>query len=166
MWKLPTRAPHSERLPYRELLGAGDVPFGINVAISTSAALAAAVVGALIPTGDPGWRVVPMCIALAAAGWATVDLAAGAIGAVVGFLLVNGFLINRLGNLSWHGSADAYRLAAVAACVGLGWAAGVARRLIRNRRSWQLESLLEHPDDPMTWSDGVDDKSYLEVEGG
>jgi hypothetical protein len=51
--------------------------------------------------------------------------------AVVGFMLFDGFLVNQLGELTWHGGADLSRLFALTAAVIFGRLAGDTWRLYR-----------------------------------
>jgi hypothetical protein len=114
------------------------VPFGINLAIAVVPTVVAVIASAAIPLAHPAWRLVPPCAVLLVAAAGTVDIVAGAVAGLVGFLLVDGFLVNRLGELSWHGMSDVDRATAIALCVGCGWVVGAVRRVLRQRRSWRL----------------------------
>ncbi|WP_412544231.1 hypothetical protein R8Z50_17560 [Longispora sp. K20-0274] len=54
--------------------------------------------------------------------------------AVIGFAIFNGFLVNRLGELSWHGLVDMLRLGALVLASTAGLAAGEAYRPVRRPR--------------------------------
>jgi hypothetical protein len=59
-----------------------------------------------------------------------------AVGALA-FLVFDGFLVNQLGELSWHGSADLMRLSALAGAGAAGLAGGTAYRAVRRVRGWR-----------------------------
>src|SRR5262245_9604087 len=84
---------------------------GIEVAVGTAVAVGAAGIGALLPAG--GWAFVPVAVALAGfAAWARRPSALVAVG-VLAYLIIDGFLVNQYGEISWHGMTDMYRLAGV-----------------------------------------------------
>jgi hypothetical protein len=59
-------------------------------------------------------------------------------------LVVNGFLIDRLGELSWHGSSDLYRMLLLLVCGAFGLAVGeVYRQLVALRARWMAEAWKE-----------------------
>jgi hypothetical protein len=165
MWR--TRAiPKPERLPYREVLGSRGVPLGINVAIAAVPTVVAVVIGGAIPSTHAVWRMVPVCVVLVSAVAGTVDALAGAIAGVLAFFLVDGFLVNRLGELSWHGMSDVDRVSALAMCVGCGWAIGVARRALRKRRFWRLLDGIRSPTVELRKQGRSRGHSHMEVERG
>jgi hypothetical protein len=68
-----------------------------------------------------------------------ITVAAGAVTAVLAWPVVDGFLVDRLGVLAWHGPADLWRAAALAAA---GLAGGAGWRWlgrIRDHRAWRAE---------------------------
>jgi hypothetical protein len=114
-------------------------PAGINVGIGTVVVVGAAVVAAMIPAADAGWRF--GAVAAAVGLFAAVSLDQRALGPVVGlgWLVVNGFLINRLGELSWHGSVDVLRLMLLVVAGTAGLALGEVAMSARERRErWRL----------------------------
>ncbi len=96
-------------------------PLGISVGLGTVAVLVTVFVGALVPVHLAGvtWALLAAVVAGFAA-WAA-DVAAAVLVAALTFLVANGFLVNRQGELSWHGAADLHRgaLLLTAAAVGL-----------------------------------------------
>jgi hypothetical protein len=102
-------------------------PTGIAVGLGAGFLLVAAVLGATVPANDPGLRVAPMVIAVALTGALTGDRLAAAGIAVTAMLVVNGFLVNEDGQLSWHGRADLWRIGALAVACAVGLVLAAAR---------------------------------------
>jgi hypothetical protein len=103
--------------------------------------VAAGIVAALVPAAYPGPRFAVVAVAVGLFAVLTVDHLALAPVALLGALVVNGFLVNRFGELTWHGSSDLYRLMLLAMAGALGLAIGEARQQIftlRNR--WRAEA--------------------------
>jgi len=97
---------------------------GILVGLGSLGAVVAAVIAAAVPSGYSGVRYGVLVVFLVAfAAFAEDAVAAVAVG-VVGFLVFGGFLVNQLGELSWHGAADFDRLLAVTAAISVGRLAG------------------------------------------
>jgi len=95
---------------------------GIGLAIGVVAVVGATIGAAALTAGVPGRLAVIALVAGAVAAW--VDDARAAVAtAGVGFLLFDGFLVNRYGDLSWHGRTSLWQVAvlAVALGVGRGW---------------------------------------------
>jgi MFS family permease len=106
-------------------------PQGILVGIGSLAVIAAGFVAAAVPQADATFRYgVLVGTIMAFAAVADVWAASVAVG-VIGFLVFDGFLVNRLGELSWHGSADLSRLLALAAAVAFGRLVGEIYRSSR-----------------------------------
>src|SRR5262245_14347781 len=111
------------------------IPTGIAIGVGCVAVVAAALPAALIPAAHTGWRfaVVAIAVGLFAAltrdGWAVAAVAA------LSWLVVNGFLVNRMGDLSWHGSPDLLRLMLLILAGGLGLGLGEGIRGLRELRS-------------------------------
>jgi MFS family permease len=99
-------------------------PVGINVAAGAVLVIAVAFVAAGIPPSHPVWRSAALLVAVAGFAAATVDKVAAASTAGIGLAVFYGFLVNRLGELSWHGTADLWRLMATVVAVALGLVAG------------------------------------------
>ncbi|MDQ7904382.1 hypothetical protein RB614_43675 [Phytohabitans sp. ZYX-F-186] len=100
---------------------AGRTPFGIDMAAGAAAMAAATTVAAvLFPRGDTSGRL--LVVAVAAGVYAA--LAAGTRAALatagLGYLLFNGFLVHRFGDLSWDGPECGWHLAVIAFATALG----------------------------------------------
>jgi hypothetical protein len=115
-------------------------PLGINVAGGTGAVVLAALVAAWIPGSAPVEHYAPLVVVLAAFAALTVDTTAVALTGLLGFLVFDGFLVNQLGELSWHGVADRWRVLAVVVAGLAGMAGGGAYRFIRRDRVWRYRS--------------------------
>lgn len=108
---------------------------GINLGIGTALVVAAVLAAAVIRPMDQDWRfavvagAVGLFAALAADWWALLGVT------LIAWLLDDGFLVNRLGELSWHGPSDIWRLLLLAAAGTLGFLVGLAFRRIRAARS-------------------------------
>ena len=124
------------RRPLRE----PEVPTGINVAVGAAVVVVSAFVSAAVPASAGPARFGVLAAALAGFAALTVDPRAVAAVGVLAFLVFNGFLVNQLGELSWHGSADTLRLSALAAAGVGGLAGGSAYRAVRRLRAWRQES--------------------------
>ncbi len=112
-------------------------PVGINVASGTGMVIAAALVAAPIPSTHSGWRFALVAVAVGLFAAVTLDQLALAGVTLLGWLVVNGFLVDRLGDLSWHGSPDLYRMLLLVVAGAVGLALGEAyRRLVALRGSW------------------------------
>jgi hypothetical protein len=125
--------------------GAAETPFGIDLAVGAVVMVAAVLgAGALFPD-VPGRLVV---VALALAGYTALvgQARAGLATVVVGFLLFNGFLVNRYGELSWDGTTSAWHLGLLALAAGAGLAVRWVRRA-RVREAWadEVAALLDNP---------------------
>ena len=76
--------------------------------VATAAALAAA------PLPATGARLTLICAVLAAHAWLVPDIRAALAGAGMAFLLLDGFLVNSHGELSWDGRASLAQVALLA----------------------------------------------------
>lgn len=101
---------------------------GINIGAGTAFVVVSVIVAAALPGSVGSWRVVPVALAVATTGVLTADSGAVLFVSVVAYLLITGFLVNRLGVLSWHGTADLYRLLVIAASAGVGLAVSAGWR--------------------------------------
>jgi hypothetical protein len=99
---------------------AGRTPFGIDLA--TGAVVMVGAAFAAVVFRDIDARLA--AVAVAAGGFAAVAAGARASFAVagIGYLIFNGFLVNRLGDLTWDGKTSLWHLSAFAFAVGLGLA--------------------------------------------
>jgi MFS family permease len=114
-------------------------PVGINVGVGSVAIVVAGLVAAAIPTADPEWRFGVMAAAVGLFAAITVDHFALLPVAVLAFLVTNGFLEDRLGELSWHGSTDLWRLLLLVMIGTFGLAAGeVYRQVHALRARWRV----------------------------
>jgi hypothetical protein len=109
--------------------GGGRTPFGINLAAGAVVMIAAAFVAVLFPEVNARLAVVVAVVG----GYAGVVADAGASLATagLGYLVFDGFLLNRLGELTWNGMTNVWHLINFALAVG----AGLAWRLIRAIRA-------------------------------
>ena len=97
---------------------AAGTPLGINVAAGAGALVTCVfVANTLIP---PSLQLT--AVALAVVGFVVLvgDTRAGLATTGLGFLLFNGFLVNRYGELTWGGKSSMWQLAVFALAVGLG----------------------------------------------
>jgi MFS family permease len=116
-------------------------PVGINLAAGTAMVIAAALVAAPIPTTHTGWRFAVVAVAVGSFAALTLDQLVLAGVALLGWLVVNGFLVDRLGELSWHGSPDLYRMLLLLVAGAFGLAVGeIFRRLVVLRARWMTEA--------------------------
>lgn len=117
-------------------------PVGIAVAAGAGAVVLAAVVAGALPVGDGPARLLVVAFAVAAVAAVTTDPVAAAVTAVLAWLVVDGFLVDRSGVLAWHGTADLYRTGVLAGAGVAGLAVGAARRWLvhrRDHRAWLAE---------------------------
>jgi MFS family permease len=129
-----------------------DTPFGINLGIGTVLVVGAVLVAALIPPVDAGWRLGVVAGAVGLFAALTVDQLALLSVALIAWSLVDGFLVNRLGELSWHGSSDIWRLTLLMATGTVGLLVGEAHRHVGAARSrWRFDAdlhiLVTHVDE-------------------
>jgi hypothetical protein len=105
----------------------GRIQVGIGALVVVAAGLVAA-------TAPGAWRF--GIVAVAVAGFAAVadDRIAVPATIVLAWLVVNGFLVDRFGELSWHGRSDLYRAVMLVSAGALGQVVGWTRRLARQRK--------------------------------
>lgn len=110
-------------------------PFGIAVGIGAVELVIAALVAAMIPAADQGWRFGVMAFAVFLFAAASLDHVALGVIALLGALIFNGFLEDRLGQLAWHGSDDLWRLLLLVMIAAWGLAVGEGYRWVRGLRT-------------------------------
>jgi len=101
---------------------------GISIGLGALAVVAASLVAAAIPVNDRPWRFAVVVAAIVVFGALAGDPVAVACEAGLAWLVVNGFLVDRFGELSWHGPADIYRAAMLIFAGILGLLIAAARR--------------------------------------
>lgn len=95
-------------------------PQGILVGVGSLAVIVAGFVASAVPSTPAAARYSVLAVTVLVFT-AAADVWAAAIAvSVIGYLVFNGFLVNRLGELSWHGPADGNRLVALAGAVIFG----------------------------------------------
>jgi len=112
--------PSDRRLPQGILLGLGAV-----------AVIAAGFAASAVPAQHPVARYSVLAVTIFVFTAVTRVWAAAAGVAVIGYLIFNGFLVNQLGELSWHANTDLTRAGALVAAVVFGRLAGDCWRLYR-----------------------------------
>lgn len=112
------------------------MPTGIAVALGSTAVVASAFVTAAVPVSAGAVRLGLVAACLGAFAAVSANAAAVAFVGVVAFLVFDGFLVNQLGQLSWHGPADVQRLFVFLAVSILGLVAGNGYRAVRRWRLW------------------------------
>jgi MFS family permease len=110
-------------------------PVGIRIGAGATAMVVAGLIAALVPASQPAARAAVVGIGVGVFAAITVDQLATAAVALIGFLIVNGFLEDRYGTLAWHGYADLWRAIGFAVAGVLGYTAGQAYRALQALRS-------------------------------
>ncbi len=113
------------------------MPTGFGIAAGSAVVTASALLAAAVPASEGAVRLGVVAFPLAVFAASPVTAAAAAATGVLAFLVVDGFLVNSLGELSWHGTADGWRLLTLAAAVLVGFLAGVVCRAVRRRLRWR-----------------------------
>ena len=107
---------------------ADGVPFGVGVNIGAVTVACASFAAATLPASRAVLRLGVLVVVVGVfTAWAADAAIAGSV-CVIAFLLLNSFLVNSRGELSWHGAADGWRLGALALAGGVGWWVGWVRR--------------------------------------
>lgn len=148
-------------------------PTGLAVAGGAVVVVGAAVLAALL-VDTPGPRLglltATVLVFTAAAGDGKAAIGVSAMAWAVG----NGFLINRLGQLTWHGRLDVWFVMGLLSAVSVGMVTAQVREGMRSRRRWhpfvallneQLgpgepasQTWVGRPDDPGPDAEPVEDK--------
>ena len=113
---------------------------GVAIGLGSAVVVVSAFVSAAVPASDGAARLGVVGAGLAGFAALTINPVAVAAVAGLGFLVFDGFLVNHLGALSWHGAADGTRLMVLAAAGVLGLGAGVAYRAVHRINSWRRRS--------------------------
>ncbi len=117
----------AERPPVR-------TPVGVNLGIGAALVVAGALVAGGIPAAHHAWRLDLVVAAVAVAAAVTRDQLAMAGVVPLGWLVADGFLEDRSGDLTWHGSEDMYLILLLVVAAAIGLAAGEARVRIAAHR--------------------------------
>ena len=118
----------AERAPTR-------TPVGVNVGIGAALIVAGALVAAGIPAAHQAWRLELVAVAVAVAAAMTIDHLAMAAVVPLAWLVSDGFLEDRSGELTWHGSTDMYLIMLLVVAAAIGLAAGEFRGQIAAHRN-------------------------------
>lgn len=114
-----------------------DIPTGFGLAAGSVVVTASALLAAALPASAGAVRLGVVAVPLAVFAASPVTAVAAAATGVLAFLVVDGFLVNSLGELSWHGGADGWRLLTLAAAVVAGFLTGVVYRAVLRRLRWR-----------------------------
>lgn len=111
-----------------------DTPSGISAAVGALVVVVCCVAPPHLDAAGVTARLAVLALGLAAFSAAVVDVVATVATVGVAALLFDGFVLDRYGELAWHGEVDALRLAVLVGAALLGLAAGAARLAVRRRR--------------------------------
>jgi hypothetical protein len=128
------RQSHSHRWP-ASADGGERTPVGINLAGGALTLVVVALGAGTLPASAPWWRFAALAAAVGGFAAVTLDEVALAGVVLVGWLIANGFQENRLGELSWHGSPDLWRVMVLVVSGASGLAVGEAFRQVRDWRA-------------------------------
>jgi hypothetical protein len=113
---------------------ARDTLVGINVALGSAVVVVAAFASAVVPASASGVRLALVALALAGFTAVAVDVTAAAVVTVLAYLVLDGFLVNELGKLTWRGAPDVWRFLVLGAAAVVGLGIGALHRLVLQRR--------------------------------
>lgn len=99
------------------------------------ALVAAAIIAAAIPSTDAVWRFAVMAVVVGVFAAISLDQIALAGVAVLAWLIYNGFLEDRFGELAWHGSGDLWRVLLLVTVSAWGLALGEGMRFAAKVRA-------------------------------
>jgi hypothetical protein len=114
-----------------------NIPTGFAVAAGSVVVVASAFVSSAIPASAGAARFGLVAAALGGFAALTVNAVAIAVVGLLAFLVFDGFLVNQLGELSWHGAADVQRLFLLIVVSISGLVAGRGYRVLRKWRLWR-----------------------------
>lgn len=109
-------------------------PTGFAIGAGAVGLVAAAIIAAAIPVADGGWRFAVIAVSVGVFAAISLDQLALAGIVVLAFLISNGFLEDRLGQLAWHGSHDLWRISLLVIAGAGGLAIGEGARFVSNVR--------------------------------
>lgn len=118
------------------------VPSGIVVSIGAAAVTAAAFAASAITETEPVLRYAVLAVTVLVFSVVTGRWGASACVAAIGYLVFEGFLVNRFGELTWSGPADAARITALITAVVLGRLIG---DIVRLYQIYAAPHPVEHP---------------------
>jgi hypothetical protein len=104
-------------------------PSGINIAAGSAVVTATAALAAAVSPNVPT-RLLVMALAVAVYTVVVADTCASGAVAALAYLLFDGFLVNRHGELTWDGTTSTWYLTAFVVAAG----PGLARRWVRYAR--------------------------------
>jgi MFS family permease len=115
----------------------------VKIAAGFVVVVAGSFLATQFPPSQPAQRSTVLAAVVAAFAAVAGNVLVGLATAGMAWLFCNGFLVDRLGELHWHGRDDAVRLAAFGAAGLVGGAAGWAARVVRS--AWRRWSTVPHP---------------------
>lgn len=120
-------------------------PTGILIGLGSVVVVVAAVAAAVLARG-PLPRLAVVVVAIGGFAVLADDARATLTAAVVAWPVGNGFLVNRLGELSWHARIDPRFVAGLLTAVCLGSMVAGVRRRVATRRWWRpFTAMLSEP---------------------
>jgi hypothetical protein len=140
--------------------GSTRIPFGIDLAVGS---VVASSVVAVVLFPEVAARLVVLTVPLVVYASVVDDPRAGLATAGLGYLVFNGFLVNRYGELTWDGTPSVWHLAMFVLAVGVG----LAWRAIRSPwRRAQVASDDHHDRLPATSTEADHDRVVSPVRDG
>jgi hypothetical protein len=121
--------------PVTPAAGRAGTPVGIDVAAGAVLVVVAGLVAAAVPAAGGPARLVVLAVAVGLFAALAVDPVALAVVVLLACLVDNGFLVDRQGQLDWHGWPDVYRIGSLVAAAGLGLAVGAVGAWVRRTRA-------------------------------
>ena len=120
----------------RQRKGRGRFPFEFGIPLGALAMVITAVLdSAAVASRHQTVRLAVMAAAVAVFCALAADWRTGLATAVVGYLLLNGFLLNRYGELSWGQASGPHASVAIAGAAAAGLLVGRRRRSIDRHRA-------------------------------
>ena len=110
-------------------------PTGINATVGALVVVVCCAVPPHLDAAGVAARLAVLALGVFAFSVAACDLVAAAVSAGIAFLLFDGFVLGRAGDLAWHGNADLVRIGVLAGAALAGTTAGALRLRIEARRA-------------------------------